>query len=165
MIVGISGHQDLGGAEDVAWIRSALEAILTNRQPELGLTSLAAGADQLFADVLVSQGILFGLVIPWANYELAFQEQSVAGYRALRAKARTQMTLPFSSPSEAAFLAAGQRIVDDCDLLISVWDGEPSQGMGGTADVVAYALQLGREVLHIDPIRRRTRQLGKSGKP
>lgn len=159
MIAGISGHQDLGDAEDVAWIRSTLEAILTNRQPELGLTSLAAGADQLFAEVLVSRGIPFDVVIPCANYELAFQEPNIAVYYALRVKARNQFTLPFSGPSESAFMAAGQQIVDDCDLLISVWDGEPSRGLGGTADIVAYALRSGREVVHVDPIRRSTTQL------
>jgi hypothetical protein len=159
MIIGISGHQDLGGSEDVGWIRSALDSVLRERRPDLGLTSLAAGADQLFAEVLISRGIAFDIIIPCANYELAFQGKTVDGYIALSAKARKQVTLSFSSPSEAAFLAAGQRIVHDCDLLISVWDGEPARGRGGTAEIVAYALKLGREVLHIDPVRRHTRQL------
>jgi len=32
-------------------------------------------------------------------------------------------------------------------LLLALWDGEPSQGLGGTADVVAFARGLGRPVV------------------
>jgi hypothetical protein len=49
--------------------------------------------------------------------------------------------LPFRSPSAEAYWAAGQRIVGLADVLLAVWDGTPSRGVGGTADVVAFAGQ------------------------
>jgi hypothetical protein len=30
-------------------------------------------------------------------------------------------------------------VVEASELLVAVWDGEPARGLGGTADVVAYA--------------------------
>lgn len=57
-------------------------------------------------------------------------------------------TLPFSEPSEEAFYAAGKAVVDACDWLIAVWDGEPARGLGGSADVVAYARNRGK-VVHV----------------
>ncbi len=38
-----------------------------------------------------------------------------------------------------AYYEAGEYLVDHSEVLIAVWDGEPSRGKGGTADVVAMA--------------------------
>ena len=32
-------------------------------------------------------------------------------------------------------------VPDRSSVLVAVWDGQPSRGLGGTADVVAYARQ------------------------
>src|SRR2546425_6011719 len=39
-----------------------------------------------------------------------------------------------------AYRQVGQYVVDHCDVLIAVWDGQPSRGRGGTAEIVQYAL-------------------------
>jgi hypothetical protein len=57
-----------------------------------------------------------------------------------------------SDKPESAFFAAGRYIVEQCDLLIAVWDGQPSKGLGGTGDVVAYARGVNRQVVVLDPI-------------
>ncbi len=43
--------------------------------------------------------------------------------------------------------------------MMAVWDGEPAQGLGGTGDVVDYALARRKPVIHIDPIKRRVMRL------
>src|ERR1035437_6962504 len=35
-----------------------------------------------------------------------------------------------------AYAQVGRYVVDHCDVLIAVWDGEPSRGRGGTAEIV-----------------------------
>ncbi len=55
---------------------------------------------------------------------------------------------------ERAFFKAGQFIVDQCDLIMAVWDGEKADGKGGTGDVVQYAHEISRTVTYIDPISR-----------
>ncbi len=59
--------------------------------------------------------------------------------------------LDFAEPSEAAFMAAGEAVVGRCQVVIAVWDGLPAAGLGGTADAVARARELGRRVIVIWP--------------
>jgi hypothetical protein len=47
---------------------------------------------------------------------------------------------------EDAYLAGGLALVDDVDVLVALWDGEPSRGRGGTAEVVQYARDTGTPV-------------------
>ncbi|MEO5877101.1 MAG: hypothetical protein ABIQ26_19070, partial [Streptosporangiaceae bacterium] len=49
-------------------------------------------------------------------------------------------------PTDEAYLVAGHRVVKRSDLLLAVWDGRPAGGLGGTADIVAYARDRGTEV-------------------
>jgi hypothetical protein len=79
-----------------------------------------------------------------------------ATYEDLSSKAKTVVRLPFSTPTEAAFLRAGEVVVEMSDLLIAVWDGKPARGLGGTADVVRYSLDQGTPVFHINPISQTT---------
>jgi hypothetical protein len=46
-----------------------------------------------------------------------------------------------------AYLDGGMETVNHCDVLLAVWNGEPSRGRGGTAEIVAYARELGRPLI------------------
>jgi hypothetical protein len=48
-----------------------------------------------------------------------------------------------------AYAQAGRYVVDHCDLLIAVWDGEPLGGRGGTAEIVEYAREQNRPILRV----------------
>ncbi len=48
-----------------------------------------------------------------------------------------------------AYAEAGRYVVDHCDALIAVWDGEAARGRGGTAEVVEYALEENRRVIRV----------------
>lgn len=48
-----------------------------------------------------------------------------------------------------AYANAGRYVVDHCDLLIAVWNGEPSREHGGTAEIVQYALKQNRPTLRV----------------
>jgi hypothetical protein len=150
--VGVTGHQDLP-SEAVDYIihamRRQLETIAT---PLLGWTSLAAGADQIFADLVLSIGGALHVVLPCDHYDTTFtRETDRHRYEAYLAAAQHVVTLGFPSPSEDAFLSAGHAIADGVDELLAVWDGLPPRGRGGTADVVAYAQRLGKSVTVIWP--------------
>lgn len=40
------------------------------------------------------------------------------------------------------------------DFIIAVWNGKEARGLGGTGDIVKYANQTLKEVIHIDPIKK-----------
>jgi hypothetical protein len=48
-------------------------------------------------------------------------------------------TMPFERSSRDAYLAASETMLSRCDLLLAVWDGEPSRNVGDTAHVVERA--------------------------
>lgn len=151
-VVAIAGHQKLP-RRAVPYIREAIERQLaTTPGPIVGVSSLAEGADQLFADILLQQGGQLHVVIPSRQYEGAFTTEAARQrYRRLLSKSALVHALPYPKPTEDAFLKAGQKAVDLSDLLIAVWDGKPSRGKGGTADIVHYARALPRPVVVIWP--------------
>jgi hypothetical protein len=84
-------------------------------------------------------GGVLEVVVPAKHYRDSLEPEEQDGYDELIATAGRIERLPFVESTSEAHLAAGQTIVDRCDLLITVWDGQPSRGLGGTADTVAYA--------------------------
>lgn len=140
MTLGVTGHQNIPrGIESE--IRARVSKILRTLPPPLHVVcSLAAGADQLVAGQALELGGHLDVVVPSKGYERTFRtSDSRTTYETLLARASTRTTLPFPEPTEAAFWAAGQMVVQRSDRLLAIWDGKPARGLGGTADVVGYA--------------------------
>lgn len=157
--IGVSGHQQRDDL-DWSWTRSAIADILHGAAPvERALTSLAVGTDQVFAEEALLQSIDVDAIIPFDGYERCFEGRAVESYRDLLKRCDDVVVLDRAGSDQEAFLAAGIRVADECDLLIAVWDGKPAEGLGGTADVVAHALSRGRAVAHLDPFSRTIRQI------
>lgn len=148
---GVTGHQR-ASEETWDWVRGIVTALLREaKDVPVCVTSLAAGADQMMAELVLAAGGRITAVIPSADYESTFNDpKDLQRYRRLVGVA-TVRTLPFAAPSEEAFFAAGRTVVDECDLLVAIWDGQPARGHGGTADVVAYATEQGRPVRVVWP--------------
>jgi hypothetical protein len=147
--IGQSGHRLLPVGARV-YIRSVLSDYLrgiAERGALRGLTSLAVGADQLFAEVVLSLKGELAVVVPCARYEETFSTLSQRRrYHRLIELAADVERLDYVDASEQAFFAAGRRVVERCDELVAIWDGKPARGPGGTADVVAYAQRSGRPI-------------------
>ncbi len=156
MKVGITGHQRLADPSGWSWVKSHLDAILGQCPPPLtGISLLAIGADQLFADAVLRHGGILEAIIPFDDYESKFPEGSERGeYHRLLEMASTVEVLPRAGSDEESYLAAGKRLVEISDLLVAVWDGKPAAGLGGTADVVGYAQEMGKGTIHINPVTR-----------
>lgn len=150
--IGITGHQGLD-PDTESLIEAALAAEIASRAPVSGISSLAEGADQIFAkEILKRDGALL-VVIPSAGYETAFQtSQALDHYRCLKGRSTEIIEMPFSQPTEEAYWAAGRRVVDLADEMFAVWDGKKSGGLGGTGDVVAFARERGVPVTVIWPM-------------
>jgi hypothetical protein len=151
-VVGVTGHQGLD-SETRELVAAELRSVLEDTRPLRGIGSLAEGADQIFAEVVLSVGGTISAVIPAAGYEGTFEGADTLGaYRRLLAHCEEVIELPFHDPGEEAFWAAGQEVVRRAELVVAVWDGEPAAGLGGTADVVAFAESIGRPVRRVWPL-------------
>jgi hypothetical protein len=138
--IGISGHRGLPGQTQKLVDAALREVLGPHAGPDLvGISCLAGGPDQLFARAVLDLGGVLEVVVPAEHYRDGLEREEQDGYDELIATAGRIERLPFVESTSEAHLAAGQTIVDRCDLLIAVWDGQPSRGLGGTADTVAYA--------------------------
>jgi len=138
-VVGVTGHQGLTPNTE-ALVAAEIDGQLHHVPNLVGLSSLADGADQIFAErVLAARGELT-VIVPATGYSRTFPDGTARRrYEDLLSHAEQVIRLPFDEPGQDAYWAAGKEIVDRCDLLLAVWDGKLSGGLGGTADIVAYA--------------------------
>jgi hypothetical protein len=146
--VGITGHQRLGGVSKRRRIRQALEEIISQLEaPLIAVTSLAAGADQLFTQIMISHDAAVDAIIPFQNYERTFATVAARDeYFALLGQAANVTILPRTGDDEECFFEAGKVVVCRSNLLVAVWDGKPARGLGGTADIVRFA----RDERHVE---------------
>lgn len=168
--IGVTGHRFNRLPADQAPIAAALETVLasiarevkrihrgggfTAAPPRLQLVSaLAEGADTLAAEAALHIGYELNAVIPFARAEFAkdFAEGAPRdGMLALVGQAsRVTEMGGRRAAANAAYEAVGLATLAVSDLLIAVWDGKASAGPGGTAEVVARAVETGVPVIHI----------------
>jgi hypothetical protein len=153
MKIGITGHQNIGSDETIKWVTSVLSANIRDLSIDFGLTSLAIGADQLFAQLLKQNNIPYMVIIPCENYEKTFTDTTdLKSYHNLLSSSFDKFQLPFIKPSKTAFYNAGKEIVDRSDTIFAIWNGQPAKGLGGTGDIVKYAHSIKRSILHINPV-------------
>ncbi|MER5769448.1 hypothetical protein [Streptomyces sp. NPDC001985] len=145
--IGITGHRFIP-PEAHGHIRSGLRSALDRQGAALeAISSLAVGADQIFADIALSCGAELTVVIPSGDYADGFTEpDELARFQELRGRAAREIRLGFAHSTDEAYYAAGAYIADNCDRLLAVWDGAPARGLGGTADIVRYAQDRGTPV-------------------
>jgi hypothetical protein len=144
MRIGVTGHQDIP-RQALAYVTRGINRALDDVKDDLvGISSLAAGADQLFAAGVVERGGRLEVVLPCKRCEKTFSHsEDLRNFHSLLERAATVETLSFEDASEDAYLAAGHRVVELSEMLLAVWDGQPAKGKGGTADIVDYARRQG----------------------
>jgi hypothetical protein len=120
------------------------------------ISPLADGADRLIAREAVNAGHLLDCVLPFPRDDYAADFSSVAArseYYALLQSAAEVVELRGSrdtpQAADAAYMAAGEHVVEHADVMIAIWDGAEAHGSGGTGDVVALALACSLPVLWI----------------
>lgn len=139
MRIGVTGHRDLT-LNTVALVSRALEEHLAAYEDVVGITSLAEGADQLFARAILDRGGELDALVP--SHEYRSLRADLAEYDRLLARAHWVTRLPFRADGPAAHMAASLVMVERSNLVLAVWDGQPARSFAGTADVVAYARQI-----------------------
>lgn len=158
MKVGITGHQERPGI-DWSWVDTAINDELSLLSKGLiGLSSLARGADQLFAESVLRHGGELHFVRPLKHYEKTLEGQHLTRFLRLMSSATTTIDLPVAASNQDAYLAAGEYIAANSEVLIAVWDGKPAEGKGGTADVIAYAKRQGKAIVHLEPLSQEVRR-------
>ena len=140
MRIGITGHTNLAD-DSIPLVADAIRAALAPHGADVvGVTCLARGADQVFARVVLELGGAVEVVLPAEDYRpRQVEPDNAAEFDELIGKATTVRTMPFPESGRHAYMAASEYVLDHVDAMVAVWDGGPSGGYGGTADVVDAA--------------------------
>ena len=118
-------------------------------------SSLADGTDQIAAAIALDLGFELHAILPFeaARYRLDMVDNRARErFDELLRNAINVLELP-GGPDDALepYVMAGLATASHSDFLITVWDGLPSRGAGGTAEVVKSASELARPIVHVEP--------------
>jgi hypothetical protein len=159
LTIGVTGHRDLVENEKPA-LREQVRAFfdgLHQEYPGLDLqllSPLAEGADQLVAEVALDMDIPVVVPMPMQveEYEEDFQPRhSLETFRDLLGRSEI-ISLPLAvektaegqvwagSDRDRQYAQMGIFISNHCQILLALWDGKPSDHIGGTGGVVNYHL-------------------------
>ncbi|MEP6955291.1 MAG: hypothetical protein ABI883_00580 [Chthoniobacterales bacterium] len=156
-VVGFTGHRRLDNPDAVGATLLELITSLAAEIPDqiVGHSSIAIGGDTLFAEACLSLDIPWIALLPVAedDFRSDFTEAEWTKARQLLQRAARLQSLPAVNDRNIAYLECGLATVEDADVMIAIWDGEPSRGPGGTADVIAHARVLGKPLILIHPDR------------
>lgn len=157
-VVAVTGHRDLVDAE-LAAIRSRVRDFLfclRYQYPSrivVVMSALAEGADRVVAEEALAAGMPLWVVLPMARdvYRTDFgTQESRDRFDALCAAAQDLFELPLApgvSPEEIAahgaartrqYAQLGVFLCAHCHVLLALWDGKPSDQLGGTSQVVQF---------------------------
>jgi len=109
-----------------------------------GYGSLAIGADMLVTKILQDRGVPYDLVLPTTTDDSDEIDKMVQ-------EARSEKRVQPMVEQNLEYRQLGNDIVNACDVLVAVWDGQPARGPGGTAEVVGLARSLGKPVIVVCP--------------
>jgi hypothetical protein len=144
--IGATGHRVLAEVPRVlAGVEAALdriEAAFPGRALVV-VSCLAEGADQLVAEAVRRRPgarLVAVLAISRSEYLAEFSTSGArTGFIAQLVGASEIIDMPACATRDEAYAAANEWLLDNVDALVAVWDGQGTQGQGGTAEVVAQA--------------------------
>jgi len=142
--IGVTGHRFLSDTKKlIQAVDSALEMIEEKFEaPYMLYSSLAEGADRLVVQRAFLRwedvSLIVPLPLPIEDYMEDFESlTSKAEFLNLLDQAEHIYEVTPEKSRDQAYTAAGKFILEVSDVLVAIWDGEESQGEGGTGYVVA----------------------------
>lgn len=148
--IGVTGHRFLADVDKIAaGVDEALQRIeqAFPGQPLTVISPLAEGADRLVVHRVLASSrarLIVPLPLPQSDYMADFESaESKEEFLSLLAQADEVIVLPLAPTRDQAYEAVGRYVLDRCDVVIAIWDGQSAQGRGGTGDIVAQVRQRG----------------------
>jgi hypothetical protein len=174
--IAVTGHRFIDTNNELtASIQKVIDQIIqdhTGAEYHL-LSALAEGSDQFVARIVVQKKeikLIVPLPLPEERYLLDFEtDEGRKKFNQLLKIADQVLTLTENSDHDSAYDELGSYLIDQCHVLVAIWNGEYSGRRGGTGEVVKKALNAGKLVywIYLDNLRdgalNSLRQLKKSG--
>jgi len=116
-----------------------------------GISSAAAGGDQLFAESCLELNIPLRILLPRPAEQFRADFDDTSWLRTVRIM-ENAISVEVSGRHETRneqYYDCGIQTVAESQLLMALWDGLPSRGAGGTQEMVSYARKTGHPVAWI----------------
>jgi hypothetical protein len=108
----------------------------------------------LYAESCLELGIPLRVLLPFPKEEFQKDFDSDTWSRAeqVMQKAVTVEIIGDPSPRDERYYECGIETVQQSQIFIALWNGEPAQGHGGTAEIVTFAKAINRPVVWIHSV-------------
>ena len=154
--IAVTGHRFLDTINDLTTsIQKVLAQIIHDhpRSEHHLLSALSEGSDQLVARVALQYKeikLIVPLPLPEEQYLLDFEtDEGREKFKHLLNNADQVLTLTENGDQDTAYDDLGRYLINQCHVLIALWNGEYSGRRGGTGEVVKKALNAGKLVYWI----------------
>ena len=158
MKIAITGHRPnkLGNDYDltsplIQTIEAELQTIINGLRPTLMISGMALGIDTLWAELAIENEIPFIAAIPCENQCERWIQKSKDRYGSIIQHPLCKQVVLSEEYSHTCMQKRNEWMVNNCDVLIAVWDGTP----GGTGNCVKYAQKKGVQIVLVDPNKHR----------
>lgn len=154
MKVALTGHRpnklygyDLYGDKRYKILAEKILQVLNDNNATACISGMALGADTLFALIALKNGFQLECAIPCLNHSCKWNKESQKQYDDIIAKADKVTFVTHEEYKPWVMQERNKYMVDNCDLLIAVWDGSS----GGTGNCVKYAQSVNKPIVIIKP--------------
>ena len=152
MIIAFTGHRPdkIGGyrpCERHDLIKQAIKGYLLMNMPEKVIVGMALGVDQIACEAALELKIPVQAAIPFEGQEKKWPFESQMKYIKLLEQCKDIYTVCPGEYAAWKMQARNEWMVDNCDVLIAIWDGSS----GGTANCVKYAQSKNKQTIIHNP--------------
>jgi len=152
LVVGFAGHRDIGTAELIAAkIGDELDRLASTFRRLTTISSAANGADSLFLEEVNRRNIPYLIILPFPRERFAKDFSSTDWERVSKQLKSALEVEEISAPGNEGYWEVAERTIEQADVVLVVWDGQPAAGMGGTGDAVAFARTMSKPLIWIHP--------------
>lgn len=156
LAIGFTGHRSL---PDEAMCRKLIYDFLAEKKGSTteilyGVSSVASGGDLLFAESCITLNIPLRVLLPLPQEDFRKDFDASTWSRAEQAM-RSAISIEVVGNDdlrEERYYECGLETVQQSQLLVALWNGQPAQGLGGTGEIAAFAGRIGRGVIWIHSV-------------
>ena len=150
MTIAVTGHRDVVIDETLLLQLDDFFREMSKKYEHIILLSaLADGADQCVAEsALKYENIDLKVPLPLREEFYLETIDNKENFYTLAKSAKETFEVP--KVCENPYENLGHYLVDNSDVLLALWDSDYNGKVGGTGEVIKYAKELNKSIIHID---------------
>ncbi len=148
--LGVTGHRDIS-EKTKKKIKEEIKKLKCYGITHI-ISPLANGADRVVAKYAMSEfdaELIAPVPFELKEYKKSFKD-SIKEFEDILGCIKPKELDKLNKDKNELYQKCGEYVVDNCDILIAVWDGKKARGVGGTANIVRYAKEKKKKIIYIN---------------